>query len=52
MNALLVISIIQAILRYGPDAVLTIADAMQKSSPTPEDIKNLFIDKEPEDFFK
>lgn len=51
MNATLVIAIIQAILRHGPSAVHTISDAMSVGDITPEQIDELFIHKEPEDYF-
>lgn len=52
MNAALVIAIVQAVLTYGPNAVIAISNAMQTSDPTPEQIKALFIDKEPVEYFK
>ena len=51
MQAALALSIIEAILTYGPNAVVTIAAAFEKGEPTPEEIKALFIDKEPEEYF-
>jgi hypothetical protein len=51
-NAALTLAIIQAILQYGPQAVITISDAMRDEDITPEDIEELFIDEDPEDYFK
>ena len=51
-NALLVIAIAQAVLRYGPPAVIAIAAAMEDADVTPEDINSLFINTDPEDYFK
>ena len=52
MGAELTIAIVQAILTYGPSAVMTIANAMQDKEVTADDIKALFIDKEPGDYFE
>lgn len=52
MNAELTLSVIVAILRYGPKAILAIAEAFKNSDPTAEDIKQLFIAEDPEDYFK
>ncbi len=53
MDATLMIAIIQAILRHGPEAVINIADLMKsKDQVTPEDVENLFITKRPEEYFK
>ena len=51
MNAELTLAIIAAIVKYGPSAVVTISAAMQQGSVTSADIKALFIDKEPEEYF-
>jgi hypothetical protein len=51
-NPALILTIFQAILQYGPQAVITIGDAMRDTEITPEDVEKLFIDKEPEDYFK
>ncbi len=52
MDAALVIAIIQVILRHGPEAVINIADLMQrKDQVTPDDVKGLFISKRPEEYF-
>jgi pyrrolidone-carboxylate peptidase len=51
-NTVLTLAIIQAILQYGPQAVITIGDAMRDTEITPEDVDKLFIDKEPEEYFK
>ena len=53
MSPVIVIPIVQAILKYGPDAVILIADLIKsKDEITPEDINNLFITKDPEDYFR
>lgn len=51
MKAELILAIIETILKYGPSAVSNIAVALQNENVTPKDIKNLRIDKEPEDYF-
>jgi hypothetical protein len=51
-NPALILAIIQAILQYGPQAVITIGDAMRDTEIIPEDVENLFINKEPEEYFK
>jgi len=51
-SAALTIAIAQAILRYGPTAVITISKAFDKGEPTVEDINQLFIDKSPVEYFK
>jgi hypothetical protein len=51
METALVLSIIQAVLTYGPDAVIAISDALREGKRTPEEIKALFIDKMPEEYF-
>ena len=51
MNAALALAIIQAILQYGPNAVITIAAAFDKGDPTPDQIRALFINKTPEEYF-
>lgn len=51
MNAELVLVIVQSILTYGPSAVTAIAEVMQHTEITVEDVRNLFIDNDPEDYF-
>ena len=51
MNEALILAIIQALLTYGPKAVFAIAAAMATKEITPEEIRELFIDKKPEDYF-
>jgi len=51
-NAALTIAIVQAILRYGPTAVITISNAFDKGEPTVEEIEALFIDKSAVEYFK
>jgi hypothetical protein len=52
MEAALVISIVQAVLTYGPNAVIAISKALEEGKRTPEEIKALFIEKEPWEYFK
>ena len=51
-NAALTIAIVQSILQYGPTAVITISKAFETGEPTVEEIKALFIDKSPVEYFK
>jgi hypothetical protein len=54
MKAELTLSIISAILIHGPQAVIKISNAMQATPPdklSPEDIENLFITKDPGEYF-
>jgi hypothetical protein len=46
------LAIISAVVTHGPDAVLLIAKLMNNKEPTAEDIKALFITKNPEDYFE
>lgn len=44
---------IAVLAKYGIDAVIAIIDAWKQSGePTPEQIRQAFIDKKPEDYFK
>ena len=52
MGTASILAIVTAILKYGPTAITSIAKALEvKEDITPEDIKELFIDKDPEDYF-
>lgn len=52
-NAYLILSIIEAVLNHGPQAVVAISDAMKSNDQiTPEDIDKLFIIKDPEFYFE
>jgi hypothetical protein len=52
MDAALTLAVITAILQYGPSAVITISGALQANDNiTAEDIKKLFILKEPGEYF-
>ena len=52
MNDLLLVEIIRALLKYGPQAVKVIATAFDEGpEPTPERIRQLVIEKDPEEFF-
>jgi len=52
MQAAIILAIIEKLLTYGPRAVITIAAAFdQEEDPTLEQIRNLKIDKGPEDYF-
>ena len=53
MEATTTLAIIQSILTYGPKAIITIATVLEtKDNPTVEEIKALFIGKDPEEYFK
>jgi len=54
MNAYLTLSIIEAILNHGPEAIMAISSAMKVKGDqiTPEDIDKLFINKDPESYFE
>jgi len=49
---LLLLSVIDILLRYGPKAIMAIAEAMKIETVTADDVRALFIDKRPEDFFE
>jgi hypothetical protein len=51
METALALAIIQAILTYGPNAVITVSKALEEGKRTPEEIKALFIGKAPEEYF-
>jgi len=52
MNAALILAIVEKILIYGPPAVLIIAEILKANLDiTPEDIRELKIDKNPADYF-
>jgi len=51
-SALITLTIIEMVLKHGPQAVLAIAAAWETDAPTPEQIRGLFIDKDPEEYFK
>ena len=51
METALALSIIQAILTYGPDAVIAISKALEEGKRTPDEIRALFITKTPEEYF-
>jgi len=47
-----ILATIMAILKYGPSAITSIAKTLEvKDEITPGEIKELFIDKDPEDYF-
>ncbi len=52
MEADLILAIIDKLLVYGPRVVVEISAAFENGDPTAEDIRNLKITKEPEDYFK
>ena len=52
MESKLVLSIIASVLKYGPQAVIKIADAMKSKEITTDDIKALFINDDPADYFE
>lgn len=51
METALVLTIIKAILTYGPNAVIAIGKALEEGKRTPEEIRALFITKTPEEYF-
>jgi hypothetical protein len=51
METALVLSIIQMVLTYGPNAAIAIGKALEEGKRTPEEIKALFITKEPWEYF-
>ena len=51
MEATLALAIIQAILTYGPNAVIAIGKAFEEGKRTPDEIRALFITKDPEEYF-
>jgi len=51
-TAYLVIAIIEALLRQGPQVVVKIASLFENGEPTAEDIRKLYISKKPEDYFR
>ena len=48
---LLILAIIKAVCDYGPNAVVTISNAMKVGNVTAEAIEALFITKNAEDYF-
>ena len=52
MQAAMILAIVERIIRYGPNAVVAIAELWGSSDkPTIDQIKALKIDKDPEDYF-
>lgn len=51
-DALLTLTIIEMILKYGPTAVIKMQQAWAIDNPTPDDIRALFIVKKPEEYFE
>lgn len=55
VTASLILAIVQVILRYGPTAlrntIAAINAVLQEENPTPEQIRALHIDKDPEEYF-
>lgn len=51
MKAEIIIEIINALLQYGPTAIIKIAESMKEKELTVDDIKTLFINKDPEEYF-
>jgi hypothetical protein len=45
------LAIIEVLLRYGPQAVVDIALLWDKD-PTPDQIRSLYINKKPEEYFQ
>ena len=48
----LTLAIFEQILRYGPQAVIQIAAVFQNEVPTPDQIRALKIEKDPEEYFE
>jgi len=48
----LTLAIISAVIKHGPNAIFAIYRAFQKENVTADEIKELFINKDPEDYFK
>lgn len=54
MEAAVILAIIESVLKYGPSAIRAIYELMESAGDaniTPAMIRNLKIDKEPEDYF-
>ena len=51
MTEALIIAIIEAGLKYGPGIAASIAAAWENGTPTPEQIRALKIEKDPDDYF-
>lgn len=51
MKAELTLSIIEQVLVHGPEAIRAIARIMEDREPTVEEVRSLFITKDPEDYF-
>lgn len=51
MSEALILAIIEAGFKYGPGIAAQIAAVFEEGDPTPEKIRALKIDKEPEEYF-
>lgn len=51
MEAILLIEIFKSLLIYGPNAAIAIGKALEEGKRTPEEIRALFINKDPADYF-
>ena len=51
METALALAIIEAILKYGPNAAIAIGKALEEGKRTPDEIRALFITKTPEEYF-
>lgn len=51
MEAALILAIIEKLLVYGPKVVVEISAAFEAGDPTPEQIRALKIEKDPEAYF-
>jgi hypothetical protein len=52
MSEALILAIIEAGFKYGPGIAAQIAAEFENGDPTPESIRALKIDKEPETYFE
>lgn len=52
MQEAMILAIIEKLIRFGPRAVIAIAQLWDTEKPTIEQIKALKIDKDPEEYFK
>ena len=51
MEAALVIALIELIIKYGPNAAISIIKGLETDNPTPEQIRSLVV-KDPKSYFE
>lgn len=51
METALALAIIEAVVKYGPNAAVVIGKALEEGKRTPDEIRALFINKDPEEYF-